>query len=110
MNISTRKAYDVVVVDMEGRLDSKASGYAYDELVKIVKGDIKHVLINLEKVEFITSAGLRSLLVAAKLLQTDRGELRLCSANSAVKDVLESAGFASLLRLYPTEAEAIKGF
>ncbi|MDX2228039.1 MAG: STAS domain-containing protein [Leptolyngbyaceae cyanobacterium bins.349] len=110
MKISTREVYDVLVVDMEGRLDSKTSGYGYEELVRLVKGDKKHVVINLQKLEFITSAGLRSLLVAAKLLQTDRGELRLCNPNDVVKDVLESAGFSSLLRLYPTEADAIKGF
>gem|GEM_PF-7064227 len=30
MNISTRQSYDVLVVDMEGRLDSKSSGYSYE--------------------------------------------------------------------------------
>lgn len=110
MQISTRTAYDVLVVDMEGRLDSTTSGYTYDELVRITKGEQKHVLINLEKLEFITSAGLRSLLVAAKLLQTAGGQLRLCNANGPVKQVLETSGFNSLLNLYPTESEAIKGF
>ncbi|UBF24578.1 STAS domain-containing protein [Kovacikia minuta CCNUW1] len=110
MKISTRKAYDVLVVDMEGRLDSSTSGYAYEELVRIANGDDKQVLINLEKLEFITSAGLRSLLVAAKLLQNAGGQFKLCSANAPVKQVLETSGFNSLLRLCPTESEAIKGF
>lgn len=110
MEISTRQAYDVLVVDMKGRLDSRSSGYTYDELVKITNGDHKQVLVNLSELEFITSAGLRSLLVAAKLLQNARGSLKLCNANETVKQVLETAGFDSLLHLYATEAEAIKSF
>lgn len=110
MEISTRQAYDVLVVDMKGRLDSKASGYSYDELVRIANGENKQVLVNLSELEFVTSAGLRTLLVAAKLLQNSGGKLKLCNANGPVKQVLETAGFASLLHLYPTEAEAIKSF
>ena len=110
MEISTREAYGVLVVDMEGRLDSSTSGYSYDELVRIAQGSNKNVLINLEKLEFITSAGLRSLLVAAKLLKNSNGQLKLCSANNAVNQVLETSGFTSLLNLYPTESDAIKTF
>jgi anti-anti-sigma factor len=110
MEISTRQSYDVLVVDMVGRLDSRTSGYGYDEMVRIVKGNHKQILVNLEKLEFITSAGLRVLLTAAKLLQTYRGQLKLCNANESVKQVLETCGFDSLINLYVTEAEAIKSF
>jgi anti-sigma B factor antagonist len=110
MKISTRQSYDVLVVDMQGRLDSRTSGYGYDEMVRIVKSNNKQVLVNLEKLEFVTSAGLRVLLTAAKLLQSQRGQLKLCSANEAVKQVLETCGFNSLISLYATEAEAIRSF
>jgi anti-sigma B factor antagonist len=111
MNISTRQAYNVLVVDMEGRLDSSTSGYGYDEMVKIIKEQgHKQVIINLEKLEFVTSAGLRVLLMAAKLLQSSGGKLKLCNAVAPVQDVLETSGFDSLLSLYPTEAEALKSF
>ncbi|MFZ5492827.1 MAG: STAS domain-containing protein [Pseudomonadota bacterium] len=110
MNISTRAVEGVLVVDMEGRLDSHTAGYGNDEMVRIVKGDHKDVLINLAKLEFITSAGLRVLLLAAKLLQTSGGKLKLCAANQFVKDVLETSGFTSLIALYATEADAVGAF
>ena len=110
MNISTRHVDGVVVVDMDGRLDSQTAGYGNDEMVRIVKDDNKNVLINLEKLEFITSAGLRVLLLAAKLLQTSGGKLKLCAANQFVKDVLETSGFTSLISLHATESEAIGTF
>ncbi|HIK45197.1 MAG TPA: STAS domain-containing protein [Leptolyngbyaceae cyanobacterium M65_K2018_010] len=110
MKITTRQSYDVLVVDMEGRLDSKSSGYSSDEMVAIAKGDPKRVVVNLEKLDFITSAGLRVLLMASKLLKSAGGDLKLCSPNTLVKEVLETAGFDSLLHLYETEAEAVKSF
>jgi anti-anti-sigma factor len=109
MEITTRQSYDVLIVDLNGRLDSLAAGRAYDEMVRIVK-EHKQVLVNLEKLEFITSAGLRVLLTAAKLLQSSRGKFKLCNPNERVKEVLETCGFNSLISLYATEAEAIKSF
>ncbi len=109
MEISSRQSYGILVVDMNGRLDSLAAGRAYDEMVRIVKNH-KQVLVNLEKLDFVTSAGLRVLLTAAKLMQAERGQFKLCSANAEVKQVLETCGFNSLISLYPTEAEAFKSF
>jgi anti-anti-sigma factor len=110
MQVSTRQSYDVLIVDMEGRLDSKSSGYSYDEMVAIAQGKTKRVVVNLEKLDFITSAGLRVLLMASKLLKSGGGDLKLCKPNDMVKDVLETAGFDSLLHLYDTETEAVKSF
>jgi anti-sigma B factor antagonist len=110
MEISTRQAYDVLVVDMNGRLDSRTAGYGYDEMVRIVKSNNKQILVNLDKLEFITSAGLRVLLTAAKLVQSSGGQFKLCNANDSVRQVLETCGFHSLVNLYLTEAEAIKSF
>ncbi len=110
MEITTRRVYEVLVVDMEGRLDSLAAGYGNDEIVRIVKSNDKHILVNLEKLEYISSAGLRVLLMGAKLQQANGGELKLCNANDLVKSVLETSGFNSLISLYPTEADAVKSF
>ena len=111
MQISTRESYGVTVVDMEGSLDTSTSGDTGDELVRLVKeGNNKKLLLNLEKLDYVSSAGLRAILVAAKLLQHARGELRLCNPNKVVREVLEVSGFNSLLRLHDTEADALATF
>lgn len=110
MNISTRQIGNIIVVDLKGRLDSQTAGFGNDEMVRIVKDGNTKLLANLDGLEFITSAGLRVLLLAAKLLQTAGGTLKLCNANQFVKDVLESSGFTSLIALYATESEAIASF
>ena len=60
MKIETRKAGDVVVVEMSGRLDSRSSGEAGDRIVHIVQGDDRQILLNLQNVDYVISAGLRS--------------------------------------------------
>ena len=106
MQITTRKANEVLVVDMIGSLDTTTSGDAYDEMVKIAKSGEPKVLVNLKGVDYISSAGLRAILTASKLLKTARGEMRLCEANDVVREVLETSGFHSLLRLHDTELDA----
>ncbi len=77
MKIETRKVYDVLVVDMSGRLDSHSSGDAGDRIVEIAQGEDKRVLLNLDKLDYVSSAGLRAILRGAKLLQGHRGEFKI---------------------------------
>ncbi|MFO1027641.1 MAG: STAS domain-containing protein [Acetobacteraceae bacterium] len=110
MQLATRKVYDVVVVDLTGSLDSHSAGEIGDQLTAIAQGADKHVLLNLEKVEYVSSAGLRIILRAAKLLQNAHGEMKLCAAQETVKDVMLTAGFDSLLKLYDSEKDAFAAF
>ena len=110
MEIGTRKVYDVLVVDMGGRLDSHTSGDAGDRLVAIAQGDDRRVVLNLATLDFVSSAGLRVILRAAKLLQVSKGELKICGAKQQVGNVLVTAGFDSLIKLYATEQEAFAAF
>jgi anti-anti-sigma factor len=110
MKVETRMVDDVLVVDMIGRLDSYSSGDAGDRIVSIVQGQHRRVLLNLEKLEFLTSAGLRMILRGAKLSQVNHGEFKICTARSEVREVLETSGFNSLIRMYDTEKEACTAF
>ena len=110
MKIETRKVYDVLVVDMSGRLDSHSSGDAGDRIVEIAQGEDKRVLLNLEQLEFVSSAGLRVILRGAKLLEGHHGELKICNAGDRVRTVLETSGFNSLIKIHDTEKEAFSAF
>jgi anti-anti-sigma factor len=110
VKIETRKVYNVLVVDMSGRLDSHTAGESGDRIVKIAQGNDKRILLNLEQVDYVSSAGLRVIVTCAELLQGKRGELKICNAKGGVKSVLETSGFDSLIKLYDTEKEAIAAF
>lgn len=110
MKIETRTVQDALVVDMSGRLDSSSSGDAGDRIMNIVQGEHKRVVLNLEKLDFVSSAGLRVFIRGAKMLQVHRGELKICNAKSEVRSVLEMSGFYSLIKIYDTEKEAVSAF
>ena len=53
---------------------------------------------------------LQQILVAAKLLDTHGGTMKICDANASVKRVMEVSGIGSLLHLYDTEQDALAAF
>lgn len=110
MQIDTREISNILVVDMTGRLDTSTSGDAYDEMVRIAENSGNKVILNLDKLEFVSSAGLRVILTAAKLLRASSGELKLCHANGVVKEVLETSGFDQLIEIHDTEENAVTAF
>jgi anti-anti-sigma factor len=107
MQISTRDSYGVTVVDMEGSLDTTTSGEIGDALVALVKDGKSKILLNLKKLDYISSAGLRAILVAAKLLQNSGGEMRMSTPNDTVRSIMDVSGFNSMLKLDDTEADAL---
>ena len=73
MQIETRKVYDVLVADMRGSLDSRTAGEAGDRMVAIAQGTDRLVALNLAGLDYVSSAGMRVILQAAKLLQAKIG-------------------------------------
>ena len=110
MEITIRDEKDVKVVKIEGELDTSASPEAQSQLNQLREQGAKKILLNLEKLEFISSAGLRVLLATAQELKIDGGDLRLCSLNETVKEVFDISGFSTLLMVLDNEAKALAGF
>ena len=110
MEIQTRRVNDVLVADMVGRLDSRTAGPASTELNQIAQEGHAKLVLNVAGLEYVSSAGLRAILVAAKLVQAHGGAMKICHANATVKQVMEVSGMSSLLRLYDTEKDALAAF
>ena len=70
MNVTIRDANDAKVVDFEGSLDTSTSPDAEGRLSSLMEGEGVKILINFEKLDYISSAGLRVLLVSAKRLKS----------------------------------------
>ena len=109
MERSTRNIDDVTVVDISGSLDTHTSGTASDEMGKIV-GSTQKMLLNLENLEFLSSAGLLVFLRTAKQQKGSGGAIKVCNATGVVKEVMEISGFGSLLDLHDSESGALASF
>jgi len=110
MKIDTRDANGINIVLFEGEMDTNTSPEAESYLNELRASGSQKLLLNFEKLDFISSAGLRVLLATAQTLKSDGGEMRVCNLNPDVKEVFDISGFSTLLQVYETEGLALSGF
>ena len=110
MKVSTRVQDDVAIVDIEGKLDTMTGPAAQDEFEAMLGEGQETILVNLAKLDYISSAGLRVFLTLAKALEKGGGKLHLCSLNKTVREIFEISGFSAILKVFPSEAEALAAF
>ena len=106
MQISTRTSNDIHIVAITGSLDSTTAPEAQKSLDAVVAGARK-VALDFSQLDYISSAGLRILLGAAKQLRGKGGTLGMFGLNQSVREVFEISGFSSILSVYQSEAEAL---
>lgn len=109
MDIATRTRNDVTIVAFVGSLDSKTSPQAQQALEGILSGGGRKLLIDFTALDYISSAGLRVLLAAAKRLSGAGSALRLFGLNESVSEVFQISGFSAIFAVFATEADALAG-
>jgi anti-anti-sigma factor len=109
MDITTRTQGDVTIVAFAGNLDSNSSPQAQQALDGILAGAGRKLVVDFTPLDYISSAGLRVLLGTAKRLSGAGGTLRLFGLNETVREVFEISGFATILAVFATEADALQG-
>lgn len=97
MNIQKALSGAALTVALEGRLDTTTAPKLEEELRSSVDG-ITRLVFDVEKLEYISSAGLRVLLAMQKLMN-QQGEMVLQNVNEAVMEVFEVTGFSDILRI-----------
>lgn len=108
MEIATRTENDVTLVTLAGSLDSNTSPRAQAALDGILAGGARKVVLDLSRVDYISSAGLRVMLATAKRLSAG-GALRLFGLNETVREVFDISGFSTFLAVFATETDALRG-
>jgi anti-anti-sigma factor len=106
MDISTRTSSDIHIVAIAGSLDSTTAPQAQKALESVLPG-AKKVALDFTRLDYISSAGLRVLLGAAKQLRSSGGKLAFFGLNQSVREVFEISGFATILTVYPSENDAL---
>ena len=86
-----------MTVDLEGRLDTTTAPQLEKELRDSIDG-VTGLVIDLEKLDYISSAGLRVLLAMQKIMNR-QGEMIIKNANETVMEVFEVTGFSDILTI-----------
>ena len=109
MEVTSKTKGEATVIYLNGELTTTNSPETQTEINEVLKSaKCKLVVINVEKVDFIASTGVRIILALGKKLEESGTKLVVCSANPTNKSVFKMAGFSRLFKIFDTEEEALK--
>ena len=108
MEIAQIEAGESLVVAPVGRVDSTTSEALERALAAALDGGTRRMVVDFAGVTYISSVGLRVLLVVAKRMKTERGTLVLCGLGDAVRQVFDLAGFLPLFVIESSRELAVK--
>ena len=97
MTTTTREENGVLTVAVEGRVDTGTAPQLDTELRTVMEGT-QHLVLDLKDMTYISSAGLRVLLSAQKIMNR-QGDLTITHASPAVMEVFEVTGFVKILHI-----------
>ena len=100
----------VQIFPLSGRLDAVGTAAAIEEVNAAIEAGARYVLLDLSDVTFLSSSGLRALLLMRKRLLDAGGELRLCALQPQVYEVFAITGFTRVFAIHRTRQEALAAF
>ncbi len=103
MEITSQNEAGQLRVFVKGRLDAITCSEFDGAMDKLLADQPEDLQLDLHGLEYISSAGLRSILVVGKKLQAGGGALSLTGLHGAVKEVLEISGFCSIFKVVYAE-------
>ena len=106
MDINAERDGTLLTAKPVGRLDGTTSRKFEDDLKLSIGDDRCNVLLDLSEIQYISSAGLRAILLITKSVTSKGDKLALCSLTNPVKEVFEISGFDRIIPIYDTFEEA----
>ena len=110
LSIETDNRQSVSVMKVRGRIDSETAPELDDALTKLLQDKHNQIVLNLQGVDYMSSAGLRAIVKAYQSAKKSGGNLFLASVSEPVEVILRTVGMMQMLQMYPTEQEAMAGF
>ena len=110
MNTEVKQENNSTVVTVSGSVDALTAPALSKTLLDQIAEGHANLVVSLVGVDFMSSAGLRTLLGAVKEARSNGGDLRIASANPGVDKVLKMSGFHNIAKVFASSAEAISSF
>ncbi len=108
VEVQTERIEEVLIISLSGEIHGLDVGELHDELWNATGGPDKLVLLDLEKLLYINSAGLHSILIVAKRLREKRAKFAVCSMCRAVKRIFKMSAFDKVIDVFESRSEAIE--
>ena len=105
MHIGIEHKNGFVVATIAGKIDATTSPEFEDQVMNLIDSGTKYIILDLGAVSYLSSAGLRILILLAKHLY-GTGQLALCNVQETVDEIISMVGFKKYMLFFPTREEA----
>ena len=107
--LQTKQVEDKLIVYLEGRLDVSVANEVEEELSRLIdQENQKHIILNMDKVEYMSSSGFRACIATLRKLNSRDGSLKLTHIRPSVKRIFDVIELTSLFDIYESDEEALK--
>jgi anti-sigma B factor antagonist len=111
MKTSVRQIGHVSVVDISGKITiGEGDVVLRDKVNELLDGDHKHILLNLEKVSYMDSAGIGELVACYKRAKEKEGTVKLLNPSGKVYDLLQLTKLEEVFETFREESEALVSY
>lgn len=98
------------IVTISGSVDALTAGEVTHFLSGRISAGMNQIILDMSRIDFMSSAGLRSILIALKESRQLGGDLYLAGAQGGVEKVLKMSGFTSVVKTFPSIEDAKEEF
>ncbi|MBI9067048.1 MAG: STAS domain-containing protein [Salinivirgaceae bacterium] len=110
MEIVTKKDNSFTVFEIKGRLDTTNYLDLEKEFTRQIDNGDRQILVDCDRLDYVSSSGLRVFLIALKELKKLGGKFVMCNLQNSIQEIFEISGFISIFDVYQTKDEARKVF
>ena len=107
MKLATDRQGDVLCIEVNGRLDPQDAVRFVEAVQATIGVDDRAVLIDCEKLSYISSAGVRAIMMTAKSLKKQEKKFALCALSETIHRVFTLSGIDRIIAIYPSKVEAL---
>lgn len=107
MNLEQELRGDILILRPLGRLDSSSSPELERVVTDQLAAGVQRLVFDLSSLDYISSAGLRVILLAGKKMRASKGKLVLVGLQDMVREVFDMSGFLSLFAITTTLDEGV---
>jgi len=108
MDIHEERKDGFLVLGLEGQLDAVSSKRFEEKVLAVIDGGETRFVIDLSRIDYVSSAGLRVFLATSKRLTPTGGKVVLCSVHEPVREVFDIVGFFSIFSIKNSKEEALQ--
>ena len=110
MRVDTEQHGDTLIAKTEGRIDGANAPEFQVALEAAIDASERAVILDMEQLSYISSAGLRAILLVAKASENQKVKFAICSLSEPIREVFEVSGFDKIISIHASRAEALVAF